>query len=88
MITALSVPVAEEMVVPDVWEALLEQERMGALRIIRWPEVKTETREWILRAERDTIVEKGLLHADTPFARYMREIYPESWALAAEEEQS
>lgn len=88
LITALSVPVAEEMVVPDVWEALLEQERMGALRIIRWPEVNTETREWILRAERDTIVEKGLLHADTPFARYMREIYPESWALAAEEEQS
>ena len=88
LVTALPVPVAEETAVPDVWEALLEQERLGALRIIRWPEVSGANREWILRAERDTIVEKGLLHADTPFARYMREIYPESWALAAEEEQS
>ena len=88
LVTALPVPVAKEMAVPDVWEALLEQERLGALRIIRWPEVNGANRDWILRAERDTIVEKGLLHADTPFARYMRETYPESWALAAKEEQS
>ena len=87
LVTALPVPVAEEITVPDVWEALLEQERLGALRIIRWPEVSRENRDWILRAERDTIVEKGLLRADTPFARYMRETYPESWALAAREEQ-
>ena len=88
LVTALPVPVAEETAVPDVWEALLEQERLGALRIIRWPEVSGANREWILRAERDTIVEKGLLHGDTPFARYMRETYPESWALAAKEEPS
>lgn len=87
LVTAVPVPVAEEMAVPDVWEALLEQERLGALRIIRWPEVNRENRDWILRAERDTIVEKGLLHVDTAFARYMRETYPESWALAAKEGQ-
>ena len=72
---------------PDLWEALLDQERSGALRIIRWPEVNRENRDWILRAERDTIVENGLLRGDTPFARYMQETYPESWALAAREEQ-
>lgn len=48
--------------------------------------MRAERREWILRAERDTIVEHSLLHADTPLARYMRETYPESWALAAREE--
>lgn len=87
LVTALPVPVAEELPVPDLWEALLDQERQEALRIIRWPEVNGENRDWILRAERDTIVEHGLLRADTPFARYMRETYPESWALAAREEQ-
>ena len=86
LVTALPVLVAEEIPVPDLWEALLDQERQGALRIVPWARMGAERRAWILRAERDTIVEHGLLHADTPLARYMRETYPESWALAAREE--
>ena len=70
-----------------VWEALRAQRRSGALRSLRWPEVNGENRDWSLRAARDTILEHCLRRGGTPFARYMQETYPESWALAAREEQ-
>lgn len=85
-VTARPVPVAEETVVPDVYEALLEQERLGNLRVIRYEERSEESRQWYLRAEADVILEKHLLTEDSPLARYMREKYPESWALAQRRE--
>ena len=81
-VSAAEVPVEEETPIPDVLEALLEQERLGALRIVRWPEVSGARRDWIVRAGADVILEKGLLGQETDFARYMREKYPESWELA------
>lgn len=85
-VTARPVPVAEETVVPNVYEALLEQERLGNLRVIRYEERSEESRQWYLRAEADVILEKHLLTEDSPLARYMREKYPESWALAQRRE--
>ncbi len=83
-VTAGEVPVEEERPIPDVLAALLEQERLGALKIVRWDELGGDRRRWIVRAEAATIREKGLLaRPDDPFARYLREKYPESWALAA-----
>ena len=84
-VTAQPVPVLEEIRIDDVYEALLEQERLGALRIVRWEALPEKVRAWVPQAEKDTIVERGLLHEDTPFARSMRETYPESWALAEKE---
>ena len=85
-VTDLEVPVEEERSVPDVLEALLEQERQGALKLVRWDELGEKQRRWVVRAEADTIREKGLLaRPGDPFARYLREKYPESWALAARE---
>ena len=81
-VTAIEVPVLEETPVPDVYEALLEQERLGALRIVRWADVPENRRAWIVQTARDTILEKGLLGKDTPFARYMREKYPAGWSMA------
>ena len=81
-VTPDEVPVLEETVIPDVCEALLEQERLGALRIVRWADVSEDRRAWIVQAEMETILEKGLLGQDTPFARYMREKYPVIWAMA------
>lgn len=82
-VTQGEVPVEGEVPVPDVLAALLEQERLGALKIVRWAEVSPASREWIVRAEADTIIEKGLLdQPDSDFARFMREKYPESWARA------
>ena len=34
----------------------------------------------------EEILEAGLLGQESPRARYMREKYPESWAMALEEE--
>ncbi len=79
------VPVEEETPVPDVLEALLEQERLGALRVVRWASLTEKRRRWIAEAEAEVIREKGLLERDTPFARYMREKYPESWETALRE---
>ena len=84
-VSAEEVPVEEETLIPDVLEALLEQERLGALRIVRWSEVSGASRDWIVRTEADVILEKGLLGQETDFARYMRETYPVSWALAGRE---
>ena len=82
-VTSLEVPVEEEQAIPDVYQALLEQERLGALRIVPWEEVSPARRAWILRAEAGEILERGLLdRPEDPFARYMREKYPDSWALA------
>ena len=85
-VTPNEVPVDAELPIPDVCEALLEQERLGSLKIVRWDEMDEGRRRWVVRAEADTILEKGLLdRPDDPFARYMREKYPESWALAENE---
>lgn len=84
-VSAAEVAVEEEMFVPDVYEALLEEERLGALRIVRWRSVSEARRQWIVKAETEVILEKELLDKDTEMARYMREKYPESWALATEE---
>ena len=87
-VTARPVPVLEEIAIPDVCQALLEQERLGALRIVRWAELPERSRAWVLQAEKDTILEHGLLTQDTGFARYMRETYPDSWALALAEQEA
>ena len=85
-VTGVEVSVAAERPIPDVLAALLEQARMGALKIVRWEEMGEKRRRWIVRAEADTIREKKLLaRPGDPFARYLRGKYPESWALAVRE---
>ena len=86
-VTAAEVPVEEEIPIPDVYEALLEQERLGTLEIVRWEAVPEKTREWIMRVHTEEILEAGLLGQDVPMARYMREKYPESWAAAQMEDE-
>ena len=81
-VSAEPVPVRAEREVPDVLEALLEQERCGALRVVRYAEQTPEMRAWVTEAERDVILGHGLLGQESPFARYMRETYPQSWSLA------
>ena len=86
-VSADPVAVEEEIPIPDVCEALLEQERLGALRIVRWADVPEKTRDWIRRVQMEEILGAGLLEqAESPRARYMREKYPESWAMARKEE--
>ena len=70
-----------------MYEALLEQERLGTLEIVRWEAVPEKTREWIMRVHTEEILEAGLLGQDVPMARYMREKSPESWAAAQMEDE-
>lgn len=84
-VSAAQVPVEEEIPIPDVYEALLEEERLGTIAIVRWPDVPEKTRRWIVKAEMETILENKLLGTDTAMARYLREKYPESWAMAQKE---
>lgn len=81
-----TVAVLEEIVVPDVREALLEQERLGALTIRRYNQLSPKMLEWILHAEAEEIRKRNLLKAGGPMADYIRQHYPQSWKLAEQEQ--
>ena len=81
-VTPDPVPVLEEIPIPDVYQALLEQEGLGALKIVRYQDMTERRLAWVREAEAQTILDHDLLHEEGPFARYLREHYPDSWALA------
>ena len=86
VVTTEPVPVREEILLPDLLAALRERERQGTVRLIPWERVDEANRRWIVDAERREILDRGLLdRLEDPMARYLREKYPESWALAREE---
>lgn len=80
-----AVPIVEEIRIPDLCEALLEQERLGALVIHRYHELTPKMLDWIGSAEADIIRKKGLLHTPGEAADYYRLHYPESWAAVEKE---
>ncbi len=85
IVSFTEVPVLQEVRIPDVCEALLEQERLGTLVIHRYHELSDKKLEWIRKAEADSIREMQLIEKDGPIADYYRTNYPESWALVASE---
>ena len=84
-ISETAVPVIQEIYIPDACEALLEQERLGALVIHRYHEHSDGMLNWIRKVEADGIRNANLLHTPGPMADYYREHYPESWAMAEKE---
>lgn len=83
-----AVPVVEEIPIPDVCEALLQQERLGNLVIHRYHELSEKKLNWIRRVEADTIREHDLIHQTGPMTDYYRIHYPESWAMVEQEPKS
>lgn len=79
------VPVIRETVISDALEALLEQERCGALVIHRYHELSERMLDWIRKAEADEIRSRDLLHTSGPMADYYRTHYPDSWAIVEAE---
>lgn len=80
------VRILEERRIPDLMEALLEQERQSALQIVRHYQLSDAAREWILREEADEIRNRRLLDdPSSPIAQWMQSHYPKSWLLAASE---
>lgn len=80
------VAIVRETHIPDVYEALLEQEARGALIIHRYETLPPEMLDWVRRTEADEIRSRNLMHRPGPMAEYYRRHYPESWALAEAEE--
>lgn len=83
-VCAQPVPVLREIHIPDVMEALLEQQRLGNLVIRRYEELSQGTKAWIFRAQLQEIERRNLLHTPCPMADYMKRCYPEVWAAAEE----
>ncbi len=81
-----AVPVVREIRIPDVCEALLEQEKLGSLVIHRYSELSPKMRDWIRTVEADCIRKQALLHTPGEMADYYRLHYPESWADVEAEE--
>lgn len=72
--------VEQEYHVPDLYRALLEQERLGTLRIFRYAALSAAEQGQIRRMETEQILSRGLLaRPRLPIARYLRDTYPASW---------
>lgn len=84
-VSEMAVPVLEERLIPDVYEALLEQEKTGALVIRRYHELSPTMMDWIRRVEADSIREKNLIYANNAMSDYYKIHYPESWAIVLAE---
>ena len=85
-VSETAVTVIRETHIPDALEALLEQERLGALVIHRYHELSERKLDWIRKVEADGIRKMNLIHTPGPMADYYREHYPESWAMAEQEQ--
>lgn len=84
-VSAQPVRVVEEIPISDIYEALMEQERLGALKILRHESLSTDQIAWIRKAEAAEIRKRNLLSACGPMAEYFRKHYPDSWIDAANE---
>ncbi len=87
-VSEAAVPVISETYIPDACEALLEQERLGALVIRRYHELPEEMLEWIRKVQAEIIQKADLIHTPGPKADYYRTHYPESWAIAQKEQKN
>lgn len=85
VVSSLPVEILRETYIPDVLQALLEQERLGALMICRHEQLSPQMREWIFHAELEEIRKRGLLQTPGPMADYIKLRYPEVWAAACTE---
>lgn len=81
-----SVEILEEIRIPDVCEALLEQERLGNLIIQRYEQLPHQELAWIRKVEKEGIIKSDLLHKPGPMADYYRIHYPDSWEDAIKEQ--
>ena len=86
VVSDVEVPVIREMVIPDVYDALLEQEKLGTLVIHRYEELSPKMLDWIRKVEADGIRHSNLLQSPGAMADYYRTHYPESWAMVEREQ--
>ena len=83
-----NVPIIRETLIPDIYEALLEQQKAGALLIYRYHQLSPAMLQWIDEVQTQEILQGNLLHSPGEKADYYRTYYPESWKLAENASQS
>ena len=76
VVSRLPVKITREIYIPDVMQALLEQEQQGNLVIYRYDQ------QWIYQAEMEEIKTRNLLHTPCPMAEYMKRYYSAIWDAA------
>ena len=81
-----AVPIISETYIPDACEALLEQERLGALVIHRYHEQSEQMLNWIIKVQAEQIRKADLINTPGPKADYYLEHYPESWSIVEKEQ--
>lgn len=86
VVSQLPVKIVREIYIPDVMQALLEQERQGTLVIRRYEQLSPRMLEWIFQAELEEIKKRNLLYTPCPMADYMKRYYPAVWAAATRAE--
>ena len=87
VISKKEVKVVREIFIPDAYEAILEQEKAGTIKIIRYEELSEERLAWIKCSEAEAIREMNLIDNPSPMADYLKKHYPESWEMCLKEKQ-
>lgn len=80
------VEVLEEIFVPDLYAALLAEERMGTIAIHRYENHVEGHLKWIHAAQLNEIKEYDLLNKGGPRADYIRTHYSKTWEEALQNE--
>jgi hypothetical protein len=83
VVTRQPVKIVREIYIPDVMQALLEQEQQGKLVIHRYEQLTPRMLQWIHQAEMEEIKTRNLLHTPCPMADYMKRYYPAIWDAAS-----
>ena len=68
--------------VDDVYEALLDYERQGSFKLLRFSDASAEKREKLIDSDASYILDDGMLTADTEQAAFMRRYFTDAWERA------
>ena len=65
--------------VDDVYEALLDYERQGSFKLLRFSDASAEKREKLIGSDASYILDNGMLTANTEQAAFMRRYFTDAW---------
>ena len=77
-----SASVKDVLRVDDVYEALLDYERQGSFKLLRFSDASAEKREKLIDSDASYILDNGMLTANTEQAAFMRRYFTDAWERA------
>ncbi|MBR6678601.1 MAG: hypothetical protein IKL23_07750, partial [Oscillospiraceae bacterium] len=80
-----SVKVYRTQEIPDVYQALLQYEREGRFKLLRFEEASPEKQEELIDRIATYIRESNLLEQDNEHSRFMRKYFVDAWRKAQEQ---